>query len=398
MLCDYFLLDMGRSAAKAFESKEFFNPATTTLTDYASRLTKQGVVLSSLESLGLARFLDLVPQTAEAVLRKPTEAAEQYLGRVADSYYLLFALRESPEVMQAVGKVVGSSKILLDASTLVPCMAEILLSEDERRVTGLFKSAIESGVKLYVSQEAIDELHAVIRKARAIYVSDQARGLHFSHSGLVDAFNANPSGWGAGFLDFLDQFAGQDTPDEDLKLFLKHHLSVEFVSFRDERAAIDNSVLEDIAAKLKLARRPKEMDEDATDRLVHNDVTCLLLIEQLRKAEDPTDSYGFSWWWLTSDHAAYALDRSHRSPKACVCMSPDFLLRYLSIQPLPATVDVGAARHLPIAVDVAAVGLVPPEIKATVEAELAKADALSKYMRIRRIRDLMNQAKSPHES
>jgi hypothetical protein len=398
MLCDYFLLDMGRSAAKAFESKEFFNPATTTLSDYASRLTKSGAALFSLQSLGLARFLDLVPQTAEAILKKPTEAAEQYLGRVADSYYLLFALRQSPEVMQAVGKVVGSSKILLDASTLVPCMAELLLPDDERRFTGLFKAAIASGVKLYVSQEAIDELNAVIRKAGAIYSSEQARGFHFGNSGLVDAFNANPNGWKSGFMDFLDQFAGRDTPDEDLKLFLKHHLSVEFANFEKERNAIDRVLLEEIAAKLKPTRHDKGMEESATDLLVRNDVTCLLLIGQLRSADDTIDSYGFSWWWLTSDRAAYALDRSHRSPKACVCMSPDFLLRYLSIQPLPANADVGAARHLPIAVDVAAVGLIPPEIKTEVEAVLTAAETLPKYMRIRKIRELLNQARSAHES
>ena len=79
-------------------------------------------------------------------------------------------------------------------------------------------------------------------------------------------------------------------------------------------------------------------------------------------------------------------------------MSPDFLLRYLSIQPLPAKADVGASRHLPIAVDVAAVGLIPPEIKAAVEAELTAAETLPKYMRIRKIRELMNQARSAHES
>jgi hypothetical protein len=79
-------------------------------------------------------------------------------------------------------------------------------------------------------------------------------------------------------------------------------------------------------------------------------------------------------------------------------MSPDFLLRYPSIQPLPIGVDVGAARHLPLAVDVAAVGLIPPEIKTREEAELAAAEELPKYMRVRRIRDLLNEAKSLHES
>lgn len=342
--------------------------------------------------------MDLVPQSAEAILKKPTEAAERYLRRVADSYYLLFALRQSPDVMQAVGKVVGTSKILLDASTIVPCMAEILLPQDERRFTGLFESAVKCGVKLFVSQEAIEELHAVIRKARAIHTSDQVRGTHFGDSGLLNAFKANPANWSAGFLDYLDQFAGHDTPDEDLKLFLRHHLSVEFLPFSKERDAIDKAVLEDIAAKLGPTRRIKGMDQESEDRLVRNDVTCLLLIEQLRKAEDATDSYGFSWWWLTSDRAAYSLDRSHRSPKACVCMSPDFLLRNLSIQPLPSGQDAGMARHLPLAVDVVAVGLMPPEIKIVVEQEIAAAEKLPKYMRIRKIRDSLNTAKSPHNS
>jgi hypothetical protein len=79
-------------------------------------------------------------------------------------------------------------------------------------------------------------------------------------------------------------------------------------------------------------------------------------------------------------------------------MSPDFLLRYLSIQPSSRKVDIGAARHLPLAVDVAVVGLIPPEVKTIIEAEIKEAEKLPKYMRIRKIRDLVNRAKAPIES
>ncbi|HEV7924224.1 MAG TPA: hypothetical protein VGR14_02645 [Verrucomicrobiae bacterium] len=79
-------------------------------------------------------------------------------------------------------------------------------------------------------------------------------------------------------------------------------------------------------------------------------------------------------------------------------MSPDFLLRYLSIQPFPAKAEPGSARHLPIAVDVAAVGLIPLEVKTTVEKEIKAAEKLPKYMRIRKIRDLVNEARSAHET
>jgi len=399
LLCDYFLLDMGRSAARAFEEKQFFNPATTSHTEFATRLANnKSIHLASLPALGLARFLDLVPQTAEAILKKPTGAAERYFGRVADSYYLLFVLRQAPEVMKVVGKVVGTSRILLDASTIVPCMAEVLMPEDERRMTILFRSAIESGVKLFVSQEAVDELLASVRKALAIRTSDRTRGFHFGNSELVESFDLYGGRSGISFSEFLNHFAGRDSPEEDLKLFLKHHLSIEFTSLKEQRAAMDQTLLEEMAFRLKPTRRHKEMDDDATNRLVQNDVKCLLLIEQLRKAENVDEVYGFSWWWLTSDRAAYALDRAYRLPKACVCMSPDFLLRYLSIQPLSPNVDVGIARHLPLAVDVAAIGMVPAEIKATVETELSAVEAMPRYMRIRRMRDLVNQARAPDES
>ena len=78
-------------------------------------------------------------------------------------------------------------------------------------------------------------------------------------------------------------------------------------------------------------------------------------------------------------------------------MSPDFLLQYISIQPhVPKRID-GSTYHLPLAVNVAAVGMIPPEIKAAVEAEFADSEVMPKYLRIRRIRDLLNDARSPIE-
>ena len=42
--------------------------------------------------------------------------------------------------------------------------------------------------------------------------------------------------------------------------------------------------------------------------------------------------------------------------------------------------------------------MIPPEIKTEVETEISAAEKLPKYMRIRKIRDLLYQVKSPHES
>ena len=199
------------------------------------------------------------------------------------------------------------------------------------------------------------------------------------------------------FRTFLDHFVGLHSPDDDLKAFLKHHLAIEYLRLSEYREKIYQPLFEEMVSQLKSTRRWKDMEPEAIDRLVKNDVSCLMLVEQLRMAESGGDEYGFSWWWLTSDRAAYALDRSRPSAKACVCMSPDFLLRYISIQPhVPSGTDANTI-HLPLAVNIAAVGMIPPEIKATVEAEFADSEVMPKYLRVRRIRDLLNDARSPLE-
>jgi hypothetical protein len=394
-LCDYFLLESGRSAAQAFESKVFFNPSTTTLVDFAKKLVnEQSKALKSLTPLTLAKFVDLVPASAEQILKHPTGAIGEYLGRVADAYYLLFVLRQSPEVIQVVEKVVGRSQLLLDASTIIPCMIEILLPLEQRRNSAMLAAARDTGVQLYVSQEGLTELLAAMKKARAIYVSDLSRGFHYGSSGFVEAYRQNAGSF-ASFNAFLDEFAGPDNPFEDLKLFLKHELDVEFVPLDDERARIDPALLEEMAAELKPARRTRNISDEMEELLVRNDVTCLLLIEGLRKRDDPLDPYGFSWWWVSADRVAYEMDRRRNSPKACACMSPDFLLRYLSVQPRRRSGLAQPSHHLPLVVEVAAADLIPFELKQAVEAALAKAEELPKYMRIRKVREVIHEARKP---
>jgi hypothetical protein len=398
LLSDYFLLETGRSAAKAFESKVFFNPGRTTLSDLARELIdKYKPSLRSFSSLGLPRFLDLVPATSEHILKHPTDAVAEYLSRVADSYYLLFVLRQSPEVIQVVEKVVGRSQLLLDASAIVPCMAEILVPEGQRRMTLLLRAAQQLGVHLHIGQEGLNEILATVNKARAIFVSDQVRGHHYGTSELVEAFDQHADQF-ANFNTFLDNFAGPDTPFDDLKLFLRHHLGVEFLLFEHERARIDAALLEEMAAELRPARKVKDISDEMENILARNDVTCLLLIELLRKRDDPLDAYGFSWWWVTRDRVAYGMDRRRNSPKACACMSPDFLLRYLSVQPKRTLPSSGGSQHnIPLAVEVASIGLVPSDVKQAVEAELEKAEQLPKYMRIRKLRDAVHEARAPVE-
>ena len=83
-----------------------------------------------------------------------------------------------------------------------------------------------------------------------------------------------------------------------IKVFLKHHLMIAFIPLADHREQLDQHVFEDMVSNLKSIRRRKGMESEAVDRLVRNDVSCLMLIEQLRKVNSSGDEYGFSWWWL----------------------------------------------------------------------------------------------------
>ena len=73
-------------------------------------------------------------------------------------------------------------------------------------------------------------------------------------------------------------------------------------------------------------------------------------------------------------------------------MSPDFLLRYLSIRPRTQGDDTYLNKVLPLSVELAGMGLVPPELRDAARAAVETVKNEPAYVQRRKLRDFLNKA------
>lgn len=395
----------GRQTAKAFVSgEEYRKPFADTyaLCDFAAR--RYGTQLHSLKNLGDERFLDIVPLAIDDVLTTPTAVSRSYLQRLADASLLMFFLRENPDIQKTIGKVFQTGVLLIDASYVVPCLAETVLREPQRRFTSLLDAAKAFGMALCIGDEGLNELTTHLRKVRseAEVAEKYAPELALAESVLTRAYlSARQSGSVEDIDSFLYRFIGDLDAKQDLIDTLDTLFGIEYRPFTEELQCLD----QDLVARVtelwrKLRRRRSGIAEEAFDVLVEHDVMAYLLVQSLRSGERTQSKYGYTTWWLTLDRTGFRVREAARksgisfaSPVGS-CMSPDFLLRYMSIRPHPASEDTYISGVLPLSIELAGVGLVPSELREAAREVLKSVENEPQYVQRRRLRDLLNKARS----
>lgn len=400
-IADAILCASGRVAALALvRSGEYFTRREATTTAVEEAIQRRPEQLRSLKPLGVAAFMDLVPALVEEILSRPSENIARRLRSASDAYCLLFALKETADVQGALDKVFRGSRLLVDTSIVIPCMAEQLLVPEARRMTNLLKTANACGLRLSVGEDVLNELQThlerlVITFRRHTVGSVTAVGGRAAavYQPLLIATYLT-TGRPGSFEEFVSRFMGAKDPRRDLAEFLKYELSIAFDEMGEERAKISVVETESVIEQWRLLKRRRpNMDEAAFDTLIRHDAKTFVLVEALRRAETPGASYGHTWWWLTMDRTAYRIDHFRRAGRdASLCMSPEFFARYLSMTPKRNREEVVAADLLPISVEMAGLGLVPPDLREEAARLYEGAKDLPEYLRRRKLRELVNQA------
>ncbi|NTX51132.1 hypothetical protein [Myxococcus sp. CA039A] len=366
---------------------------------------KSPSVLLSLPSLGVDKFLDLIPPLVDSIIRNPTPAISHRLNEAADAYCLLFSLRETGETQNALEKLFHGVKLWIDTNILVPCLAEQLLPEEQRRMTNLLTLTARSGIELLIGDDVLNELETHLERLRYAFprrFANPANTLSVAQSAyaqplLVSSFLAatKPARF-TSFDEFIDTFMGQGNPKQDLIDFLKHELSIEYKPLdQDMTDAASQPEVGTLFAQWSEQKKQKPwMDDQAFARLVLHDTRSYLLVEKLRASDKSSDvKYGYLWWWLTLDGVAYRVDAERRKHRGVpICIGPDFFLRYLSVRPKSADEHRRIRDLLPVSVEMAALGYIPSELRAEAEKLFETTQNLPEYLRRRKLRDLANQA------
>lgn len=357
-------------------------------------------MLRSLEMIGEDRFIDVVPLIAVELANYPTRTLLSRLRTTSDAYCLQFALQQTSDVQTALRKVISGTNLLVDTSVLIPCMAERLLPREQQRLSNLLRGARQSGCKLIVGDDVLNEVDTHLDRIRYAYrVRTErlisrlgARDAAAFEAALIRAYlEGHEAGrFGGSFDDYVELFKARSDPLQDLIEYLHEELSVDYDQMDAERRQVGDEGLAELFDDWKQSKRRRPwVDEAAFETLVLHDVRAFLLIERMRQQQRSSGSYGHRWWWLVLDGSAFRFDRIRRGRGGGhVCMSPEFFARYVSLVPKPATAQ---ADLLPVCLEVAELGFVPPELREEAIQAYESSRDLPEYLRRRRLRELVNR-------
>jgi hypothetical protein len=316
--------------------------------------------------------------TIQSLLIQPPEDVRRYLRGLSDTYTLFAFMRETPDVQSAVVKMFSDADIWLDASIVLPLMAEELLGADTRSHTELLAAARECGLRLFITEGVLEEL-----------VTHVQRSVAYGH-----ARNTSQGAWGSppflfmshhlsgrsteDFEQWIENFCGAD-PESDLLDYLsdEHGIEVESLTQHAEEASVDFRAA--VAEVWHEARDAKDrraallglpaMDQNTRHRLVQHDVETYVGVVMRRQARgERRSAFGYKSWWLTLDRAAFRVNAQLKDsladtkPPASPAISPDFMLNYLAIGPVRKRLSRRSEETLPLMLNMSVLDAVPPDL------------------------------------
>ena len=397
---DKALFERGQLAALAVAGKGAFNARRLPIPSLVENLVRQN--RDSFRSVGRVKddaLIDFVSAVVENLVQQPSAAILERLRTEADAYYLLFALQETPDVQNALGKLFRDATVLIDTSIIIPAAAEILLPREEQPFSNLLRVGAGLGLRLVVGSDVLEEFETHLLRMRGYYqrfatsILASGSALRFQAPIIHGFIRARELGAIGSFDEFIERFMGRQDHRADLIEFLQHELSVEYDNMDNARAEIAIQDTGDLFEEWKHSKRRRPFVDDAAfERLVYHDVKALLLMEHLRSRERPEETYGYRSWWLTQDSVAFRFDRARRtSSQTSLCISPDFFARYVSLLPHPSrALDI--ASLIPACLELAGLGLIPPDIRGEAERLYESMEGSPEYLRRRKLRELANSA------
>lgn len=377
--------------------------ATLADADFRSTIMSE-ISRGALPKISGVDWVAVLRNGVRAMLTSEDPSIQSHLRSLADSYTLLAFLRQTPDVQKAVEKMFSHGMLWLDATVVLPLIADTLVSDDGKkgRFTRMIEAACEAGIKLYVTPGIVEEVERHMN--RALVCSRTPNG---QWEGSIPYLLERYVGAGrslASFSQWLSNFRGESRPAQDLEEYLNSDFKIALRALDSEH----DSSPEDLRSALqklwydRYQRRRERygtpLDEMAVTRLVRHDIECYAGIVQLRSKEGASP-FGYSAWWLTVDKQAFDLKNKLRHimnspPPDSPVMSADFLVNYLAFGPIRRHVRKSVEAHLPLLMVMQDASRLSPELLS--EAEMLRHELKDLPERVirRQVRDHLDRARS----
>lgn len=367
----------------------------------SSHVLMSEVSRSSLPKIAGLDWVAALRSGVREVLLSEDLVVQAHMRSLADAYTLLAFLRQTPDVQGAVEKMFSHGQVWLDASVVLPLLAEPLFDGQPGRFTRMLAAARDAGLELFVTRGALEEIERHMNRSLSCARMQQGQW-DGSVPYLLERYVASGRSRAA-FAGWLDNFRGDVRPEQDIADYLRDEFSVETRSLEAERDAGSPELryaLQSLWHEAHRRRRERwgaALDEMVITRLVEHDVECYCGVVQVRTRERASP-FGYSAWWLTIDRQAFNLkpklhEAMNAEPPDSPVLSADFMVNYLAFGPIRRKVAKANEGHLPLLMELGTARYLTPDLMA--EAEKLREELKDVPDRVvrRRVRDLLDRAR-----
>lgn len=397
---DAVLLERSQAFAMAVHSGTLAELADA---DFTATLTS-AIAKAKLKKTPGVDWLAKLRGAVRELLISNTPSVQAYLRSLSDAYTLMAFLKQTPDVQGAVEKMFSHGALWLDATVILPLIADTLAASDgERgRFSRMIEAARDVGLKLYVTPGVIEEVERHMNRS-LVCVRMTVGQWEGSVPYLLERYIAYGRST-ASFPTWLENFRGDARPLLDIAEYLEDQFDIKERSLELECNASSPALrhaLGTIWYERYDRRREKygaPLDDMAITRLVNHDVECYAGVVQLRTKEHASP-FGYSAWWLTVDRQAFDLKNRLREymsepPPDSPVMSADFLVNYLAFGPMRKRVTKSKESGLPLLMVIGGATQLTPELIAEAESLRSQLRDLPERVVRRQVRDHLDRAKS----
>lgn len=190
---------------------------------------------SSLPKMQGVEWLVVLRAGVGEVLLSEDPAVQAHMRSLADAYTLLAFLRQTPDVQGAVEKMFSHGQVWLDASVVLPLLAEPLFDGPPGRFTRMLEAARDAGLELFVTPGALEEIERHMNRALTCVRMDDGGWLG-SVPYLLERYVASGQS-PAAFANWLENFRGDVRPEQDIGDYLLDQFGIGTRSLEAERDA-----------------------------------------------------------------------------------------------------------------------------------------------------------------
>ncbi|WYK04045.1 hypothetical protein DWF04_013340 [Cereibacter sphaeroides f. sp. denitrificans] len=296
---------------------------------------------------------DCLADIVRKIIYSPTENQREYMQRLSSTYFVLFALKNEPRIVEYFSGMARNLVLYIGSDLLIKMLSEYHLPPEGQLITNAVKIIKDAGSRLILTEGALDEvfthLHATVLefdtyysrvegKISAAFIPAIDRILIRAYFYARLDLNTNgsaPKGW----LSYISQFCSYEDvrrkkSARGLQLYLCDRYGLDFESKNDMLTKVDRDQLQQLKESIE---KEKGATKSSGAILAYNDALQALRIfskrNELSESTVP-NPYGYRTWWLTHERATErASSRAFGSKMPRFVMRPEFLLNYIGLLP-----------------------------------------------------------------